>query len=156
MFKKMFSKKDSNESGASKEELEIESKVAKMNLTEMKSYINNNIKDFHVCSYGLNEVFRKLTRVDADSKKYYLSIDDMDSKKKKAFDLVITAMKNSKITLETLELMKLFLEVNADIISDYDTKNKEIYASRFKDSMDMGLSTLEHLLHLKNKRSVLS
>jgi len=156
MLKKLFTKKATSASENSEAEMAIKSRIFTMNLTDMKAYINNNIKDFHVCSYGLNEVLRRVITPDASTKKYYLSMDDMDSKKKKAFDLFIVAMKNSQITLESLELMKTFLEVYAELIADYDKKNKEIYSSRLKDSINTGLSTLEHLLHFKNQRSVLS
>jgi len=156
MFGKLLGKKEKKLSENDALHEEIKSRVSKMNLTEMKAYLNNNIKDFFVCSYGINEVLKKLTSPDAQSKKYYLNSDDMDSKKKKAFDLVIASMKNSTITVETLELVKKFIEVYADMIAEYDREYKEIYTSRFNDAVDMGVKTLEHLLHMKNKTNILS
>jgi len=156
MFSKLLGKKDTKNSENDALQEEIKSRVAKMNLTEMRAYLNNNIKDFFVTSYGLNEVLRKLTSLDEKSQKYYLNADDMDSKKKKAFDLVIGSMKNSNMTLETLELLKKFIEVYADIIAEYDRKHKEIYISRLNDAVDLGVKTLEHLLHISNKTNILS
>ena len=87
MLNKLFAKTKKTVSEEESHNAEIKAKIATMNLTEMKSYIKNNIKDFFVTTYGLNEVLRKLTTPNEKSKKYYLNSDDMDSKKKKAFYL---------------------------------------------------------------------
>ena len=156
MFSKLLGKKEKKISQNDALQEEIKSRVSKMNLSDMKLYLHNNMKDFFITSYGLNEVLKRLTSLDVTTKEYYLKADDMDSKKKKAFDLVIGSMKNSQMTLETLELVKKFIDTYEDIIVAYDKEYKEIYMSRLNDAVDMGVKTLEHLLLLKNRTNILS
>jgi len=154
MFKKFLGKK-SSESKENSEEKEINEKISKMNLTEMKSYINNRIDGFPITSYGLNAVLQKLISLDDATKKHYINADDMDSKKKKAFDLVISTMSNSKITVESMELVQEFMKIYKDIIDTYDRENKQIYASKFEDGIGVGMLTLDKLLQMSQKTSIL-
>ncbi|SFV66589.1 hypothetical protein MNB_SM-6-1044 [hydrothermal vent metagenome] len=130
-------------------------KISKMNLTEMRSYIKNKIKDFQVSEDGLNEVMRRLTQEDIKSKKYYLRADDMDVKKKKAFDLVLAVAQSKMITLHTIELIQKFIEVYKDIITVYDKEHKEIYASRFVDAVNIALAGIKQKVDLKKKMDIL-
>jgi len=154
MFKKFLGKK-SSESEENSEEKEINEKISKMNLTEMKSYINNRIDGLSLTSYGLNAVLRKLIALNDATSKHYINSDDMDSKKKKAFDLVLSTMSNSKITVESMELVQEFMDTYKDIIDAYDRENKQIYASKFEDGLGVGMLTLDKLLQMSQKTSIL-
>ena len=154
MFKKFLGKK-SAESEENSEEREINEKISKMNLTEMKSYINNRIDGFALTTYGLNAVLRKLIGLNDATNKHYINSDDMDSKKKKAFDLVLSTMSNSKITVESMELVQEFMDTYKEIIDTYDKENKQIYASRFEDGLKVGMLTLDKLLQMSQKTSIL-
>ncbi len=154
MFKKFLGKK-SAESEENSEEREINEKISKMNLTEMKSYINNRIDGFALTTYGLNAVLRKLIGLNDATNKHYINADDMDSKKKKAFDLVLSTMSNSKITVESMELVQEFKDTYKAIIDTYDRENKQIYASRFEDGLKVGMLTLDKLLQMSQKTSIL-
>ena len=68
---------------------ELAEKISKMNLTEMRSYLNNRIPTLEVSKNGLVEILKKLTTLNEKSSKRYIEIDDMDSKKKSGFDIVI-------------------------------------------------------------------
>jgi len=122
-------------------------RISTMKLTDMRSYVRNSLKDFPVCETGLKEVMRIL--VD------YIKIDDMPSKKKKAFDLVILIAKNNKITIDTVEYIQKFLENNKDLIYAYDREFKEIYESRLDDALNMALQNIEEITKLQNKMHVL-
>ena len=93
-------------------------KISKMNLTDMRAYINNRALNFPVNEDGLNEILYRLLKEDEDTSKRYIEIDDMDSKIKKGFDLVLSILVNKKIGVATIELANTFLEVYAEIIEN--------------------------------------
>ena len=155
MFGSILGRKKEEISTEDKEHQELVEKISKMNLTEMRSYINDKIKDFEVSEDGLNEVLSKLVTPDAKTKDYYVKADDMDSKKKKAFDLVLSAAKNKKVNVVTVELIQKFTEVYKDIIKNYDKEYKEIYESRFNDAIELALTNITQKSELKNKMDVL-
>ena len=78
------------------------------------------------------------------------------SKKKKSFDLVIVISEHKKITITTIEQIQEFIELYKDIIEKYDNDNKQIYASRLKDSIEKGLKTIELMAEVNKKEKVLS
>lgn len=125
----------------------ITEKVSKMSLTDMRTYVRNKITDFEVSEFGLQEIMRILIE--------YIKIDDMPSKKKKAFDLIILISSNKKITIDTIEYMQKFLEQNKEIIHAYDREFKEIYESRLDDALAMALKNVDEITNLQNKMSVL-
>jgi hypothetical protein len=84
MFTKMFGKKAQGQEEYT--DSALKEKISKMNLTEMRSYVKNSIKDFEVSAEGINEVINKLISFDNNRQTYYIKNDDMDVKKKKAFD----------------------------------------------------------------------
>ncbi|QSZ40569.1 hypothetical protein GJV85_00030 [Sulfurimonas aquatica] len=145
MFGKILSKKKKEEANPVRE------KVSKMTITEMKSYVRAP----DVEEEDIYEVMRKLTLEDKSTKQLYIKSDDMDSKKKKAFDLVLQISGNAKVSVDSIELTQKFLEVYADILKDYDTKHKDIYISRITDSIDVSLGILETLTQLKSKMDLL-
>lgn len=131
---------------------DIALKISKMNLTEMRSYVNNKIDDFETTQAGLVEVMKKLTVTD---EKTYLKIDDMDSKKKKGFDLVLMIANSKQISVETVELLQEFTVVYKDLIAKYDTDYKEIYESRFTDALEQSINNVNKLSEFDRKREVL-
>jgi len=154
MFGKILGKKkDDNDN--SNELLEATKKIQKMNLTEMRSYVNNKISTFKVSSIGLLAIMHKLTLADSSTNKLYILEDDMDSKKKKAFELVLMITKNKKIDFTVLETIQTFTQVYQDIIAKYDIDNKEIYASRFKEMLAQAIAGFAALEKQQNKMNVL-
>jgi Ni,Fe-hydrogenase III component G len=155
MFSAIMGRKKEDISEEDKDHAELVAKISKMNLTEMRSYINNKMKDFPVSEDGLIVVMQQLTKEDKKTKKYYIKSDDMDSKKKKAFDLVLAISQNKKISLIAIELIQKFAEVYKDIIYEYDREYKDIYGSRFLDAIKLGLANLREKAALKNKMHIL-
>jgi len=147
VFKKEKKEKSSNE--------EIANRVSKMNITEMRTYVNNKIKDFEICSDGLVEVLKRLVHEDKNTSKRYLQIDDMDTKKKKAFDLINIIARSKKISMPAVELIQEFTVVYEDIINKYDKDYKEIYSSRFKDSINKSIEIMGEIAMFERKRGVL-
>lgn len=126
---------------------EIIDRISKMNLTEMRTYVRNGIKDLEICEFGLKEVTNRLIE--------YLKSDDMPSKKKKAFDLLILIANSKKITIDTVEYMQSFLANNKEIIDAYDREFKDIYSSRFEDALGVALNNLEEMSNLQKKMKIL-
>ena len=155
MFKSILGRKKDDKNEENAVDTALVEKISKMNLTEMRSYIKNNIQDFDVSEDGLNEVLRRLIREDEKSKKYYLKADDMDSKKKKAFDLIIAIAQNKKINLVTVELIQKFVTLYSDIIELYDREHKEIYDSRFVDAVNLALANINKKVALQKKMDIL-
>lgn len=135
---------------------EIFEKVSKMNLTEMRTYINNRIKDFEISEAGLVEVMHRLIQEDSTTSKRYIQEDDMDSKKKKAFDLVLTIGSSKKITIAVIELIQEFIKVYAEMIAKFDKDYKQIYHSRFKECIEKGIVIVEKTADYNRKMGVLA
>ena len=153
MFGNILGKKKDNTKV--NENADIALKVSKMNLTEMRAYINNKLGNFEITQAGLIEVMKRLTAVDANSSKTYIQMDDMDSKKKKAFDLVIMIANSKYISAEAVELLQKFTAVYSDLIAKYDTDYKEIYISRLTDALEQSISNVNKLSELARKTEVL-
>jgi len=147
--------KKNDKKGQSKELQEAIRKVESMNLTEMRTYVNNKITSFEVSTEGLLAIMNKLTLPDKSTSKLYLCEDDMDVKKKKAFDLVLLIAKNKKLNLTVLAVIQEFNHVYTALISKYDKENKEIYASRFKDMIDQAVIGFAALASHQSKMTLL-
>ena len=130
---------------------ELAQKVSKMNLTDMRIYVNNRLQDFEITETGLIEVLKRLTTKDEDTLEGYLKEDDMDVKIKKGFDLVITICTNRKITIEAVDLVQQFITMYESLIKKYDIENKEIYQSRLVASFNKAISSYEDLENIKRK-----
>jgi len=154
MFDNLFGKK-SKTVDDEKTNVHVAEKIAHMNLTDMRAYLNNRIAGFDVCEFGLSEVMKKLTSQDEESEQRYLKIDDMDTKIKKAFDLVLMIAIHKKISVKTVELIQEFIEVYKEIIHSFDTRNKQIYGSKLSDALKMAINGVNAIEELKNKMKIL-
>jgi len=156
MFANLLKKNKSQDNAVDASLQELTLKIDKMNLTEMRSFVQNKIKDLEVSNDGLSIVLQKLTKIDSTNNKCYVNSDDMDSKKKKAFDLVLLIMASKKINIQTIELVQDFLVTYEEIINEYDTEHKDIYTSRFKDAIVNAVAMIEVISHMENKLNILS
>lgn len=154
MFENLFGKKSKVDDEA-KVNAHITDKISHMNLTDMRAYLNNRITGFDVCEFGLSEVMKKLTLEDEESEQRYLHIDDMDTKIKKAFDLVLMIAVHKKISIDTVEYIQEFIEVYKDITESFDTRNKQIYGSKLNDALKVAIAGVNSKEELKNKMQVL-
>lgn len=155
MFAKILGKVKGSVNDEDKEHQELVDKISKMNLTDMRTYVNNKVPDFSICENGLNEIMHKLIDVDEKSSKRYINIDDMDSKIKKGFDLVLIILKNKKITVTTIESVDEFLELSREIVEKYDKEHKQIYGSKFKDALSLAVEGINIKAQLQRKMSVI-
>ena len=153
MFGKILGKNKA-ESGEDNDHKIIVEKISKMNLTDMRIYVNNKLSDFEITEDGLSEVMRRLISKDANEKRFIQS-DAMDSKIKKAFDLVIIIAANKKITIITTELIQEFVELYKDIITKFDKDNKQIYESKLKDSLSGSITMISTMAEINRKTKVL-
>ena len=133
---------------------EIVNKISKMNLTDMRLYVNNKLTSFEISEDGLYEVMRRLVSKD-DNNRRFIESDAMESKIKKAFDLVIIISKSKKINVKTTELIQQFIELYKDILHKYDTDNKEIYTSRLNDALANAIIMVNGKTDYKLKMKVL-
>lgn len=156
MFSKIINKIKSKNDDTDKKKLELIEKIASMNLTDMRSYVKNKIQGFEVTTEGLQEVLKKLTAINEDTSKRYLELDDMDSKVKKAFELVLSIASDNKINIDSVELIQEFTNLYSDIIAKYDTENKQIYGSKLKNSIENAILTVNARLEFNQKHSVLN
>ncbi len=150
MFENLLGKKKSNIN-----DKELIEKIDKMNLIDMKTYISGRILNFRIDENGLNEVMRKLLKVNENTSKRYINIDDMDSKIQKCFNLILTILVSKKITVTTIELVNEFLTVSKDIIEKYDKENKEIYSSRFKNALTSAIDGINKYVELEREINIL-
>ncbi len=130
-------------------------KIDNMNITELKSYVNNKLIDFEVDENGLCEVMKKLLKRDNKTSKRYIEIDDMDIKIKKGFNLVLSILTHRKVTVEAVELVQKFIEMSKDIIENYDKENKDIFASRFNDSLKNAINIINTQAEIQKKMNII-
>ncbi len=131
-------------------------KISKMDLNDMRSYVNNQMGDMPIDEDGIIEVLKKLVTKDEKTSKYYIQIDDMESKIKKALELIIAIAQSKKISVSALELIQEFLEIYDDIISKYDKDNKQIYASKIKDAISKAVDKLDSMTDINTRMEILN
>jgi len=153
MFGNILGKKESDSSSSG--ESKLASRVANMNLTDMRAYLKNNMTDLDSCEDGLIEIMKKLTTVNEKTKKRYIESDAMDSKIKKGFEVVLIVSKHRKITVTAVELIQKFIKIYEDIILKYDHENKQIYASRLNDALSISADNINKLSELQRRNKVL-
>ena len=130
---------------------EIKRRISKMDLNDMRNYVNNKIADFQICDDGLIEIMKRLLSVNEKTSYRFIEIDAMDVKVKKAFDLVILVAKSKKITVVTIELIQEFINFYVDIIEKFDTDNKQTYASKLKKSLSEAVLMISSMSELKER-----
>jgi len=136
--------------GKKKKFSEIEQKVSKMNLADMRNYVNTDVTEA-----GLEAIMKKLTIFNERTKSFYLKTSDMDSKKKKAFDLVLSISGHIKITMTVAEEIQEFFVIYAKIIKEYDKEKSDIYTSRFDSAVLSAMDNLYKQATLQRKENVL-
>lgn len=149
MFSRILGKKESKDSSDD----ELKAKVSKMNLTEMRSYVNNKAE---VNEQGLIEILKRLVTRDSNTSKRYVELDDMDVKVKKAFDLIIIIAQHKKITVVAIELIVEFIKLYEDVIEKFDAENRQIYKSKLKEALDVALKNMDGISKLKKKLGLLN
>lgn len=133
---------------------EIKAKISNMNLSEMRIYVNDNLKTYGISECGLREIMSKLISKDSSSKRFIES-DAMDSKIKKAFELVILISESKKMTVATTKLLEEFINLYNDLILKFDLDNKQIYESRLKKCLINAIDHVTKMAAYKSKREVL-
>ena len=151
IFTKILGKKESYTSDENKEHDEVVQKILKMNLSDMKSFINST----EVNEDALIEIVKKLITPNEKTLKRYIETDDMDSKIKKGFELIISILLHKKVTVVAVELAQKFIEIYSDILIKYDADNKEIYVSRFKDAVQTAIKNIETKTEVSKKIRVI-
>jgi hypothetical protein len=155
MFNKIFGKNSSKEEKIETKDALLLQRLPSMNLTEMRLYVKNNIQEMESTESGLLEVLKRLTLKDETSLKRYIESDDMDSKIKKAFDLVIVIAEHKKITLDAVELIQEFINVYQEIILNFDRENKQIYESKLRTALEKSIEGVNQRTALQRKMDVL-
>ena len=155
MFESLLGRKKQDISDNDSEHSVLLNKIDRMNLTEMRSYVKNSLTGFESSSDGLTLVMQKLITKNERTSKRYVEPDDMDSKIKKAFELVLAIAMHKRITVHTVELLQEFLEVYTDVIAKYDQDNRDIYASRLKKAVKQSIVNIDNLTELDRKMKVL-
>ena len=96
-----------------------------------------------------------MTTLNEESEKRYIQIDDMDSKIKKGFDLIITISSSKKISVEAVELIQEFIAVYQEIIEKFDRQNKQIYASKLNDALNSAIKGVNRRSQAEYKLNIL-
>ncbi|MFT7859737.1 MAG: hypothetical protein ABXS93_02250 [Sulfurimonas sp.] len=86
---------------------------------------------------------KKLTSPINDKGEYYIKQDDMDAKKKKAFELVLLVSGSKKLSIATLDKIKEFIDLHSDMIKEYDNSNKDIYLDRLKKGYETAMINIQ-------------
>jgi hypothetical protein len=154
MLSKLFGKSKTENTEAEVDNKELIQAIQKMNLTDMRNYINNKKADFIVNEVGLAEILLKLMNEDKNTKKRYISERDDNSKIKRCFDIVLSILENNKTTSDIVELVIEFKNTFEDIIKKYDHENKEIYSSRFSDAIANAINNVTYKVKLQTQLKV--
>ena len=135
---------------------ELTNKISNMNLTEMRSYINNKQTNFPIDKSGLLAVITKLALPDTMTGELYIQASDMDSKKKKAFDIVLLIAKQKKMNMKIIDMLQKFIDNHQEMISEYDTRLKEIYGLRLTEAIGFALASVAQIDDIKHKMKILN
>ena len=155
MFGKLLGK-IKEESKTDTQHREIVNKISRMNLSDMRIYVNNRLKDYEITEDGLSEVMRKLISTHDTTSARFIEIDAMPAKIKKAFDLVITISKSNKLTVITTEFIQEFIVMYDDIIKKFDKDNKQIYSSKLDTALSNAATKITEITEIKRKIGFLS
>jgi NCAIR mutase (PurE)-related protein len=154
MFSKILGRSKSDENNIDRDYAQIVQRISKMNLTDMRAYLKNTMSGFESSEDGLSEIMKHfLTR--NDKNKRYVEIGDNDAKIKKVFDIVLLIATHKRITVSVVEQIQKFIEEYSDIIKKYDTDNKQIYASKLKDGLELAIDTINKMAEYNKKAKVL-
>jgi len=145
MFSKLLGKLSSEETN---EDSKLQEKIAKMDLAEMRLYVNEKLTDFKVTEFGLHEIIKKLISKNESTSQYYIAQNDMDSKRKKVLELLILILAHKSISVVAVESAEEFLEVYEDMIKKYDYDNKNIYNKKIKDMMSLAIDRINMKSHI--------
>jgi len=156
MFGNILGRKKEEISEEDKANAAVVERIAKMNLTDMRAYVRNRMGGLESCEDGLVAVMSRLLTKNEDTLKRYIEIDDMDSKVKKGFELVLSVAEHKKVTVASVEQIQEFITLYADIILKFDTANKQIYSSRLNDALQKSLQTIEIMAEINRKAEVLA
>ncbi len=155
MFGKILGRQKEEISEEDKAHSEIVERISKMNLTDMRAYVKNNMVGFEPCEDGLVAIMNRLLTKNEETSKRYIELDDQDSKMKKGFEIVLSVAAHKKVTVTLVEQIQEFITLYDDIILKYDTSNKQIYASRLKDSLERAIGTIGTMAEVNRKAEVL-
>ncbi|EQB40235.1 hypothetical protein M947_02555 [Sulfurimonas hongkongensis] len=155
MFSNMLGKMGISTNDKEKMHNELVERISRMNLTDMRSYINNRIPDLPVSADGLQEVLKRLLEVDEKSQKRYIDIEDMDSKIRKGLDLILSILANKKLSIEAIEVAIELFEVSKEMIIKYDIDNKQIYYSKIRESLNKAIEDMNKKSEIQRKMSVI-
>lgn len=144
MFSKFLKKKDKTQNNLE----ELRKKISDMDISTMRTYINNKEE---ITEQGLIEVLKRVISINETTQKRFIEIDDMDIKIKRAFDLVLSISVSKKITIEAIELIQEFISLYGDIIEKYDKENKQIYGSRFIETLENTITNMLEIANMKRK-----
>ncbi|WP_373071875.1 hypothetical protein [Sulfurimonas sp.] len=153
IFSKILGNKNTNKDSKNEKLLE---KIEKMDLNDMRLYVNGKFSEFEVSEYGLSEILKKITLKNENTGQCYLKEDDMDSKMKKVFELVILILSNKKISIYGLEISQKFLETYEKIIKKYDKENKQIYENKIKESISKAADKINFKSDVADRMRTLS
>jgi len=151
MFNDILNKKEQQQD---KQCNEIKIKISKMNLSEMRLYVNDNLKNYAISECGLKEIMSRLISKTEASKRFIES-DAMDSKIKKAFELVLLVGKSKKMSVATTKLIEEFIKLYNDLIIKFDVENKQIYESKLKKCLVTAIDNVTKMANYKNKSDLL-
>lgn len=154
MFKKILGRKKDTDNG-NKEHSKLVEKISIMNLTEMKSYVNNRNSNMPICRDGLLEVLNSLIKLDKKTNTRYLKKDDNDAKIKKCFDLAITISTHHMITFPVIKSLDDFGDVYKEIIKKFDTDNKQTYQGKLKKATENAVLTIGAIADIHNTSDIL-
>lgn len=155
MFSNMLGKMGISSSDKEKEHKELIERISNMNLTDMRSYINNKIPDLQVSEEGLVEILNKLLKVDDKTDKRYVDIEDMDSKIRKGLDLIVNILTNKKLSIEAIEVAIALYDASKEMIEKYDTDNKQIYMSKIREALNKAIENMALKSEIQRKMKVI-
>ncbi|MFA6192593.1 MAG: hypothetical protein WC665_09600 [Sulfurimonas sp.] len=156
MFENIMNMLKNSDSSSDKKKLEMIDKISKMNLTDMRAYMKGSMQGFEPSEEGVIEILKRLTTVNGETSERYLEADDMDSKIKNCFELVLVIASDIRVTIDAIELIQEFINMYADIITDYDTKNKQIYGPKLKNSIKNAIRIVNTKTDFSRKENVLN
>jgi len=130
MLKKLFNKQVKKMKDC-KNEKEILSRVAKMDIYDMHNYLEEE----NSCELGIDAIIEKMLKKDTVKNRRFVEIYDAKYKVAKCFNLIILILEHNNVTQKTLSFIDKFLFLYSDVIREYDEKYEEKYQQKLKNAL---------------------
>ncbi len=115
---------------------------------DMKVYVYNHNKEFPCSDAGMAAVLERFIFTNE------FQFGTMSEELKLGFDIVLAISRNNRITLETAELINMFIKTYKDVIHFYDRQAVQTYKYKLKKAYEQALALVEAKIAIEQEMRI--